>query len=207
MQVNSINHSDKIARWNVLGLLGSLLCSFVNPIYLESLVVGELFDEFNLSRSLNDRLVDVEIQVGSRFRINRLKILPCTTQFPSAQYYLAKTSLMPTVNFYPSISWFHAGKVEVTTNGRKLGSRCKDGIWHKSSRSRVSKMMIWKACNDMKIARCGKQATYFDAKNACNDYRELRNVINSTIFKGWIVNSKEYESFKLPDEDAEQCDS
>uniref|UniRef100_A0AAY5EXJ9 Adenosine deaminase RNA specific B2 (inactive) n=1 Tax=Electrophorus electricus TaxID=8005 RepID=A0AAY5EXJ9_ELEEL len=48
--------TDKMARWNVLGLQGALLSHFVEPVYLYSLTVGSLRHTGHLSRTLRQRL-------------------------------------------------------------------------------------------------------------------------------------------------------
>jgi hypothetical protein len=52
--------SDKLARWHILGLQGSLLAHFLPPIRLRSLIVGELFDENALKRAVVDRVKPLE---------------------------------------------------------------------------------------------------------------------------------------------------
>lgn len=48
--------SDKIASWNVLGLQGALLSYFIEPIYLNGIVLGDLFNRSHLQRALFGRI-------------------------------------------------------------------------------------------------------------------------------------------------------
>lgn len=42
--------SDKIARWNVVGLQGALLASIIQPVYLHSIVLGSLLHPAHMYR-------------------------------------------------------------------------------------------------------------------------------------------------------------
>lgn len=48
--------SDKIARWNVLGLQGALLSIYVEPVYLKSIIIGSLFHQQHLTRAVYSRV-------------------------------------------------------------------------------------------------------------------------------------------------------
>nr|SZF06485.1 double-stranded RNA-specific editase 1-like isoform X2 [Psoroptes ovis] len=70
--------SDKIALWNVVGIQGSLLSLFIEPIYIESLVVSNLFSYTHLIRALHGR-IDKEkllprIENLPNYRINECKV-------------------------------------------------------------------------------------------------------------------------------------
>uniref|UniRef100_A0A8C6TJ07 Adenosine deaminase RNA specific B2 (inactive) n=1 Tax=Neogobius melanostomus TaxID=47308 RepID=A0A8C6TJ07_9GOBI len=54
-QLITMSCTDKITRWNILGLQGALLSHFVEPVYLHSLTVGSLRHTGHLSRVLNQR--------------------------------------------------------------------------------------------------------------------------------------------------------
>lgn len=63
--------SDKIARWNVLGLQGSHLAKFIKPIYLESIVLGSRFNTTHLYRAIGGRLTESLTDLPSDYCLNR----------------------------------------------------------------------------------------------------------------------------------------
>nr|KAF6430637.1 adenosine deaminase RNA specific B2 (inactive) [Rousettus aegyptiacus] len=58
-QLVTMSCTDKMARWNVLGLQGALLCHFIEPVYLHSVTVGSLRHTGHLARVMSHRTQDV----------------------------------------------------------------------------------------------------------------------------------------------------
>ena len=52
--------SDKMARWNLLGLQGALLSLYIEPIYIKSIIIGSLFHRQHMSRAVYSRISGVE---------------------------------------------------------------------------------------------------------------------------------------------------
>ncbi|CAH1987164.1 unnamed protein product [Acanthoscelides obtectus] len=72
--------SDKICRWNVLGLQGSLLSHFIEPIYLKSLILGSLFKHDHLYRAICGRIENTIQGLPPPFKLSRPEMLPTTSK-------------------------------------------------------------------------------------------------------------------------------
>lgn len=89
-RVSSMSCSDKIARWNVLGLQGSFLAKFIKPIYLESIVLGSSYTPVHFYRAIIGRLDNVMTDLPNDYCVNKPKFestsLVETESFASSAY-------------------------------------------------------------------------------------------------------------------------
>ncbi|XP_066194060.1 double-stranded RNA-specific adenosine deaminase isoform X2 [Sylvia atricapilla] len=55
-RLRTMSCSDKILRWNILGLQGALLSHFLEPVYLRSVTLGYLYSQGHLTRAICCRM-------------------------------------------------------------------------------------------------------------------------------------------------------
>jgi tRNA-specific adenosine deaminase 1 len=199
--------SDKIARWNVLGLAGALLYNLLEPVYLDGLVIGDMFDKSELERSLNHRILSSQIDTTEGFRINALNITWTDKSF--------KWSLL-TVRSLPdsepkgcntAVSWCKDESAEVIVNGRKQGAARKHGVWNLKSRSCIlTRSLVCKSCLFELYQQVSGQSslTYYECKQAAQAYQAVKCQLYESALKGWIVAPPQYECFSLSHPESEK---
>ncbi|KAK3609883.1 hypothetical protein CHS0354_015076 [Potamilus streckersoni] len=62
--------SDKIAKWNLLGIQGALMSHFIKPIYLDSIIIGSFYHSNHLFRAVYARIPKIE-NMPPLYQINR----------------------------------------------------------------------------------------------------------------------------------------
>merc|ERR1719483_569445 len=62
--------SDKLSRWNVVGIQGALLTYYLQPIYLHSVVLGSLFHPTHMFRALTGRIQAVLGTLPAMYRLH-----------------------------------------------------------------------------------------------------------------------------------------
>lgn len=87
-RLRTMSCSDKICRWNLLGIQGCLLLHFIKPIYLTSISLGSLYHNGHLARACCCRL-DKEYfeptlnKPGNVFKLNHPSLgCPSSFKFP-----------------------------------------------------------------------------------------------------------------------------
>ncbi|XP_014241002.1 double-stranded RNA-specific editase 1 isoform X2 [Cimex lectularius] len=183
--------SDKIAKWNVVGLQGSLLSHFLEPVYLHSLVVGSLFHPSHLRRALYQRIENTLVGLPPPFRLNKLKLN--TTSSPEARHIGKAPS--------HSVNWIiDDGPIEVvnTMTGKCISGSvsrlCKQKFYH-----------LFRTLVDFQLPTRSGVADmpdiYLDAKYAEVTYREAKIQMVQAFQKAnlgtWMKKPIEQDQFEL----------
>lgn len=95
----SLSCSDKIARWNMVGIQGAMLSTLIDPIYLSSVIFadGTPFNRIAMERALWKRFKLAEKFIEPPFCVHQPKILIATNKikFPFARN---DTRVVPSAN-------------------------------------------------------------------------------------------------------------
>ena len=200
-RLRTMTCSDKIVKWNVLGLQGSLLSLYIEPVYLESIVIGDPSNQDHVIRAFHSR-VKITSTLPPSYHVNLPRLLH-TKELP--QYSIRKSQIV-------SLNWFHHctrdSRIEIvhSPNGK---------VKYDSGPSRLCKysfvthfLSLWDLIGDKSYTVDDlRQTTYGQLKILAEDYHTAKDILN-TLFKMklgsvWIGKPEEFDSFTLDEVEAQ----
>ncbi|KAK6484915.1 double-stranded RNA-specific editase 1-like isoform X1, partial [Huso huso] len=180
--------SDKIARWNVVGIQGSLMSYFTEPIYFSSIILGSLYHADHLSRAMYQRIADIE-DLPQSFTLNK----PLLSGISNAE--ARQPGKAP--NF--SVNWTVGDQalevINATTGKDDMGraSRlCKHVLYSRWIRLQ-SKLL-----SSLRI-KLSKPSSYYEVKQAATEYHSAKQALIKAFHKAglgaWVKKPIEQDQF------------
>ncbi|XP_067584056.1 double-stranded RNA-specific adenosine deaminase isoform X4 [Pseudorca crassidens] len=194
-RLRTMSCSDKILRWNVLGLQGALLTHFLQPVYLKSVTLGYLFSQGHLTRAICCRVTrdGSAFEDGLRhpFIVNHPKVGRVSVYDSKRQSGKTKET---------SVNWCLADGYDLEildgTRGTVDGPR--------NELSRVSKkniFLLFKKLCSFRYRRDLLRLSYGEAKKAARDYEIAKNYFKKSLkdmgYGNWISKPQEEKNFYL----------
>ncbi|KAK9527996.1 hypothetical protein VZT92_014500 [Zoarces viviparus] len=188
-QLITMSCTDKITRWNILGLQGALLSHFVEPVYLHSVTVGSLRHTGYLGRVLNQRQ-------------ERLGPLPATHKRNQPLLSGLSTDQQPGKASCVSVNWtLGDAQLEVvnTATGRRRDSGTPSRLCKHALFTRWNRLYRKSGIHVFGSADC--QLMYCDAKMAARPYQTVKQQwfrsLQETGLGTWVRKPPEQEQFLL----------
>ncbi|XP_008852938.1 double-stranded RNA-specific adenosine deaminase isoform X1 [Nannospalax galili] len=194
-RLRTMSCSDKILRWNVLGLQGALLTHFLQPVYLKSVTLGYLFSQGHLTRAICCRVTrdGTAFEDGLRypFIVNHPKVGRVSVYDSKRQSGKTKET---------SVNWCLADGYDLEILDGTRGTVDGPG----NELSRVSKKNIFlqfkKLCS-FRSRRDLLKLSYGEAKKAARDYEIAKNYFKKSLkdmgYGNWISKPQEEKNFYL----------
>nr|XP_046218680.1 double-stranded RNA-specific editase 1-like isoform X2 [Oncorhynchus gorbuscha] len=182
--------SDKIARWNVVGIQGSLMSYFTEPIYFSSIILGSLYHADHLSRAMYQRIADIE-DLPQQFSLNR----PLLSGISNAE--ARQPGKAPNFSVNWAVGDLALEVINATTGKDDMGraSRlCKHALYSRWVR------LHSKLSSTLRI-KVSKPSSYHDAKQAAVEYHNAKQTLIKVFHKSglgaWVKKPIEQDQFSL----------
>ncbi|XP_069796642.1 double-stranded RNA-specific adenosine deaminase [Narcine bancroftii] len=193
-RLRTMSCSDKILRWNVLGLQGALLSHFIHPVYLSTITLGYLYSHGHLARAVCCRMS----RDGDEFRTSLP--YPYTLNHPQIGRVSVYDSTRQTGKTKESsVNWSLADGTEVEildgTKGKVDGPQLDVSRVSKSNLHSLFRQLCVRTARQDLLAL----ASYSDAKQAAADFQNARTLFFQALeqmnYGNWIQKPSEEKSF------------
>lgn len=174
-RLRTMSCSDKVGRWNVLGLQGSLLSLFMSPVYMSSLTLGSLHHHGHLSRAVCCRFAEIGDALPAGFVVNHPS-LGRVQAGDEMKRHTEKTS-----NF--SVNWAcgdERGELVDGGNGRPVPPPGLPRLQAQSVPARVAKIKLYAEFVKL-VHLCNRgellSGSYKETKELAGDFQEAKQVL------------------------------
>lgn len=200
----SVSCSDKLSRWNILGIQGALLDSILDrSIYLSSFTICGVSNIASIERAIWKRWSDkFSIALPDRYEMQKptVKATSKDIEFEYSQH----CSVTPSPN---SIVWCDVENrsFEISVGGKRQGVT-KKKINTAIGRLLICKIEMFKQFLDVVVSdsdntelasKWNRSMTYTDAKSVSEEYKIAWSALKTDVFKKWTIKTNINYDFKL----------
>ncbi|KAJ1553405.1 hypothetical protein HK096_007976 [Nowakowskiella sp. JEL0078] len=132
--------SDKLSKYNVVGLAGALAAHFIAGVYLKTLIIGGP-SHFETQHAVVGRSSSVDLTGVDGFSQGGMVVRNTAVVYEGSALSGRNDRLQMDISMN---WWIGVKKLEVTVQGRRQGAAMRKGVWRESARSRLCKLNVFK---------------------------------------------------------------